>query len=590
MCCGTPAATHTNGHVVPGGFRRLTEAQCCARCVADGDCNAFTTANASTSADPNCWLLKHAKGTYHRPDRSLVFIAGRGGGGGGGGGGVDPGMGTGCKVGSGAAGDQNAVLAGWPAFRNGHAETGLNYLGWGGCQMSPGFCEVGTHIGRWTGQRPLAGATQATPLLLFDRQRRALMISPTTNFWVGIHSSTTANGPGAVQAGIKATVSAIPANFTHDTILFAGRSIDGTLTGFGNYLLSKTGKARVDPYDDFVLSHLGHWNDAGGFYYHNPSPYGNYQDALLAVKSDAEATGIPFRYSQWDDWWLYQKGGDFGMDGQGVTYWWPKPSVFPAGLSGWLGWPTSLYSSSYSAENVYRKAGKYSWKVDETLHALPVDRAFYRDIFANASAAGIKMFEQDFFCSIHYRTNLTNRDVATGQAWVDAMNGAAAEANVSLQWCMMNPVHVLAATTASEVTNGRTTRDNHPGKSRKSAGEGSTSFQTMFGAFLSISPFVAARTRRGIYSAWRPCLLEADWCLRSDVMTTNSRGSGLVLGISGMLHHAVGMWVSRDNVRQLRHHFADPLSRLFRPAAVPPRTHRLALPYLRTYAPLSMPC
>ena len=50
------------------------------------------------------------------------------------------------------------------------------------------------------------------------------MVSPTTNFWVGIHSSTTKNGAGAVQAGIAATVEAIPANFTHDTILFAGPS------------------------------------------------------------------------------------------------------------------------------------------------------------------------------------------------------------------------------------------------------------------------------------------------------------------------------------------------------------------------------
>ena len=178
------------------------------------------------------------------------------------------------------------------------------------------------------------------------------MVSPTTNFWVGIHSSTTKNGAGAVQAGIAATVEAIPANFTHDTILFAGpssprpssdscqfpstcssvslvfacsnmgvktslmlkstpnscvtprvvlppfgtgRSINDTLIGFGDHLLGKTGKARVDPYDDFVLSHLGHWNDRGGYYYHDHAPYINFQEALLAVKHDAEANGIPFR-------------------------------------------------------------------------------------------------------------------------------------------------------------------------------------------------------------------------------------------------------------------------------------------------------
>ena len=40
-------------------------------------------------------------------------------------------------------------------------------------------------------------------------------------------------------------------------------------------------------------------SDAGAFYYHNPRPFKNYQEALLAVKADAEARHIPFRYSQW---------------------------------------------------------------------------------------------------------------------------------------------------------------------------------------------------------------------------------------------------------------------------------------------------
>ena len=74
------------------------------------------------------------------------------------------------------------------------------------------------------------------------------------------------------------------------------------------------------------------------------------------------------------------------------------------------------------------------------------------------------------------------------------MNDGAVDADITLQWCMMNPVHVLSATTASRVTNGRATRDNLAGHSRQNAGD------------------------------------------------------GLVLGLSGMLHYAVGLSVSRDNV------------------------------------------
>jgi hypothetical protein len=167
-------------------------------------------------------------------------------------------------------------------------------------------------------------------------------------------------------------------------------------------------------------------------------------------------------------------------------------------MTDWLGLPLSLYSSSYSGDNVYLKRGEFRWKVDLQQHAIPTDRSFYDAIFANGSKVGMKMFEQDFLCSINGVTNLTRQDVESGMLWLNGMNEAAADANISLQLCMMNPVHTLASTLLSKVSNGRATRDDHAGQSRAST------------------------------------------------------GAGLVLGISGMLHYAVGIWPSRDNVRSRR--------------------------------------
>jgi hypothetical protein len=331
-------------------------------------------ATASAPDDPTCWLIAGAKGTYSRSGKGVGFIAGRRGGGG--------------KTGSGAAGDQDAVLAGFPTFASGGSDAQLNYLGWGGCQLSPGHGEddVGTHLGRWTGGAPVASHNGFTPFVLFDSDGRALVMSPASNFFVGIHSTLmhtkyaavpwmnevkarcsndggnslgqisansamecagqteaqhggafsfsadcgccysfrncdktedgshnythkwstyrleTPGSAGLLQAGIKASVLSIPKGFVHETVLVAGHGLNDTLISFGDLLLAKSKKPRVDPYKDFVLSHLGHWNDAGAFYYHNPNPFPNYQAALLAVKADAEARKIPFRYSQWDDW------------------------------------------------------------------------------------------------------------------------------------------------------------------------------------------------------------------------------------------------------------------------------------------------
>lgn len=46
------------------------------------------------------------------------------------------------------------------------------------------------------------------------------------------------------------------------------------------------------------------------------------------------------------------------------------------------------------------------------------------------------------------------------------MDAAASGNNVTLQLCMMNPAHALASTLMHRATNGRATRDNHPGMSR----------------------------------------------------------------------------------------------------------------------------
>ena len=59
------------------------------------------------------------------------------------------------------------------------------------------------------------------------------------------------------------------------------------------------------------------------------------------------------------------------------------PAVFPSGLTDCLGLPLSLYSSSYSGDNIYNRTARYNWKIDLQKHALPVGRAFYDDIFAN---------------------------------------------------------------------------------------------------------------------------------------------------------------------------------------------------------------
>eukprot|EP01062_Namystynia_karyoxenos_P062941 TRINITY_DN55796_c0_g1_i1.p1 TRINITY_DN55796_c0_g1~~TRINITY_DN55796_c0_g1_i1.p1 ORF type:complete len:813 (+),score=232.56 TRINITY_DN55796_c0_g1_i1:69-2441(+) len=365
---------------------------------------------------------------------------------------------------SGPTKSQDDVIAAFPAFAaTGAAATGvgLNYLTWGGNQLAD------TATAKW-GAQPwgnisgsrcgmpqdcqTSGTWGGVPLLLHDSALNAAVLSPMQNPLVAIHAAV--DGGSVLGAGIKATVQQLPANFSHDTVLWGGSGVRPTLMSWGAELLSQTGK-KPHTVPDFVLSHLGYWTDHGGYYYRYHGGYPNAEEALLAVKADCKARNIPVRYFQWDDWWYEQYQGDVG----GLIEWQPLERMFPSGMTDWLGLPLSLYMAMYNLHNIYM--GDFPWLRDEsTNHSLPADRKFYDAIFRNGTRIGMRMFEQDFFSTITAQTMLINRDVESGMRWLQGMDEAAKDAGITLQYCMMVPSSTLASAWFQTVTNGRGTRDN----------------------------------------------------------------------------------------------------------------------------------
>jgi hypothetical protein len=153
-----------------------------------------------------------------------------------------------------------------------------------------------------------------------------------------------------------------------------------------------------------------------------------------------------------------EKNNDF----PGMISWNPKPDVFPSGFSDWLGIPLAMYAPAYFADNVWRE--DYSWKVDPIKNtSIPTDPRFYMDLFNNGTSIGMRMFEQDFLCSLPWAigsTSLTTQDVDTGRNWFSDMDSAAKFYGIQLQFCMADVYHVLQATSLESVTNARATGDN----------------------------------------------------------------------------------------------------------------------------------
>jgi hypothetical protein len=149
---------------------------------------------------------------------------------------------------------------------------------------------------------------------------------------------------------------------------------------------------------------------------HTNYPYS--EETLKAVKADLSKCRIPARFVQWDDWWMESKG-----DRLGITSWTPKKSVFPSCFTDWLDLPLSLCAPMYSSKNDWTDRYHFKNDLNGNPTAIPLDQAFYQDLFHNGTTIGMKMFEQDFLCSQGIGgTGLTNTDVDTGKLWMEDMD------------------------------------------------------------------------------------------------------------------------------------------------------------------------
>lgn len=92
----------------------------------------------------------------------------------------------------------------------------LNTLFWRGL-WSQGF--INYDIEKFAG-----GLQGGSPLLVYDDNFRTVVISPFSNFMVGYQSPSTFL-KGDVGCGIQGKVKEIPINFTHSTIIHAGRGL-----------------------------------------------------------------------------------------------------------------------------------------------------------------------------------------------------------------------------------------------------------------------------------------------------------------------------------------------------------------------------
>ena len=159
---------------------------------------------------------------------------------------------------------------------------------------------------------------------------------------------------------------------------------------------------------------------------------------------------LPYKYIQLDSWW-YTKNDD-----QGCHLWEPRADVFPGGLdpSSVGDVPLVLHNRFFTTESAYVQnytfvtgtPGKHGEAT-----AVPMDPAFFPHIMGRAKKWGMITYEQDFLTRTFASIPALASNISLAKTWLAYMNDAAKDLNVSIQYCMTQPQHLLQTASFPQV-------------------------------------------------------------------------------------------------------------------------------------------
>ena len=200
----------------------------------------------------------------------------------------------------------------------------------------------------------------------------------------------------------------------------------------------------------------------GAYYFYQPEVGKDFETTILDVLATARATHVPYATIQFDSWWYLQDHNVSASIPAPLLLWEPRADVFPSGMTPWVGRPLVLHNRMFSPHSAYHAMGYEFINEPGASLALPVDKKMFTYIMAKAVRWGMIMYEQDWLSYTFTNLNATQRNFTAAARWLDALGGAAADLNVTVQFCMALASMALHSTTLPAVTNARASGDYHP--------------------------------------------------------------------------------------------------------------------------------
>jgi hypothetical protein len=290
------------------------------------------------------------------------------------------------------------------------------------------------------------------PWVFFDDQANTFILSPASHYM----NAALSFGPHhELVSGLSADSEKIPAGFMAMSTLVIAPGINRAFEIWGRFLTDFAGKKRPTNDADFSLKYLGYWTDHGARYYYRFDEKLGYEGTLLAVRDQFRTMKIPLGYVQLDSW-FYPKGYEGRWKSEdplgGGTYLYEASSeLFSDGLHGFqkqLGLPLIAHNRWIDDRSPYRK--KYAISGNVT-----TDRRLWARWMHYLRASGVRAYEQDWLSG----PAVPERNLTSGERFMDAMAQAARQAGITLQYRMPLPRHFLQGTRYSNLMTIRVSGD-----------------------------------------------------------------------------------------------------------------------------------
>ena len=354
---------------------------------------------------------------------------------------------------------RQSIVSAYPAFHLPPPSTGepLGFYQW-----AAQFFWTNRKAGVFDATSDIYGGVETGPLVVFDRNASTAVVMAPFDQFMDASMAVEDRGAGReLGYGPLGNMLQVPAGWSMSTILyFDDGGVVNTVSRFGDLMRAVYGKSRETSANDLVNSYLGYNTDRGATYYVNNAPNMTYEQTMYAVYDYAQSLHLPYKYWLTDSRW-YQQGKDGG-----VRTWIPETQFFSEGfpvVTQRTGWQLVAHNRYWSADTPYAKqnGGQYDWIVQGN-SSMPIDVRFWNDLFTNRSDWGLSMLFQDWLYTVSDGIDAVNEQLGLGDRWLGAMANAAAQHDVSIQYCMALSRHLFQSLKYRAVTQIRASNDGMP--------------------------------------------------------------------------------------------------------------------------------